>query len=95
MINFFRSFFQSKLGLGLTIGFLVLIALAFAAGEPEPPRPPAIAEPELPLDGRPDLGALELALTRRLAVVRTLRDLTRERAAAEAAVDDVLAALEA
>ena len=33
MINFFRSFFQSKLGLGLTIGFLVLIALAFAAGD--------------------------------------------------------------
>ena len=30
MINFFRSFFQSKLGLGLTIGFLVLIALALA-----------------------------------------------------------------
>ncbi|GAB5347503.1 peptidyl-prolyl cis-trans isomerase [Alteriqipengyuania sp. 357] len=33
MINFFRSFFQSKLGLGVTIGFLVLIALAFAAGD--------------------------------------------------------------
>tara|TARA_B100000678_G_scaffold239923_1_gene210487 strand:- start:1100 stop:3034 length:1935 start_codon:yes stop_codon:yes gene_type:complete len=33
MINFFRAFFQSKLGLGLTIGFLVLIALAFAAGD--------------------------------------------------------------
>ncbi len=33
MINFFRSFFQSKLGLGLTIGFLVLIAIAFAASD--------------------------------------------------------------
>ncbi len=33
MINFFRSFFQSKLGLAVTIGFLVLIALAFAAGD--------------------------------------------------------------
>ena len=33
MINFFRSFFQSKIGLGLTIGFLVLIAIAFAAGD--------------------------------------------------------------
>lgn len=33
MINFFRSFFQSKLGLGLTIGFLILIAIAFAASD--------------------------------------------------------------
>ena len=33
MINFFRSFFQSKLGLALTIGFLVLIALAFASAD--------------------------------------------------------------
>jgi len=33
MINFFRSFFQSKIGLGLTIGFLVLIALAFASAD--------------------------------------------------------------
>ena len=33
MINFFRSFFQSKLGLAVTIGFLVLIALAFASAD--------------------------------------------------------------
>ncbi|MBB3032821.1 peptidylprolyl isomerase [Alteriqipengyuania lutimaris] len=33
MINFFRSFFQSKIGLALTIGFLVLIALAFASAD--------------------------------------------------------------
>lgn len=58
---------------------------ALAGGDPGDLDP---AEPELPLDGRPDLGALELALTRRLAVVRTLRDLTRERASAEAAVDE-------
>ena len=31
MINSFRSFFQSKLGLGLTLAFLGLIALAFAS----------------------------------------------------------------
>ena len=33
MINFFRSFFQSKIGLAVTIGFLVLIALAFASAD--------------------------------------------------------------
>lgn len=33
MINFFRSFFQSKIGLAITIGFLVLIALAFASAD--------------------------------------------------------------
>jgi len=31
MINSFRSFFQSKLGLGLTLAFLGIIALAFAS----------------------------------------------------------------
>lgn len=31
MINAFRSFFQSKLGLAITLGFLALIALAFAS----------------------------------------------------------------
>ena len=33
MINFFRSFFQSKIGLAVTIGFLGLIALAFASAD--------------------------------------------------------------
>lgn len=33
MITFFRKFFSSKLGLGLTLGFLVLIAFAFASGD--------------------------------------------------------------
>lgn len=33
MISLIRSFFQSKLGIGLTLGFLALIALAFAAGD--------------------------------------------------------------
>ena len=33
MIGFFRRFFQSKLGLGLTLAFLGLIAVAFASGD--------------------------------------------------------------
>lgn len=33
MITFFRNFFSSKLGLGLTLGFLVLIAFAFASSD--------------------------------------------------------------
>lgn len=32
MLEFFRSFFKSTLGIGFTLGLLVLIALAFAAG---------------------------------------------------------------
>ncbi len=33
MITFFRSFFQSKYGIGITLGFLALIAFAFASGD--------------------------------------------------------------
>ncbi len=33
MIGFFRRFFQSKIGLGLTLAFLGLIAVAFASGD--------------------------------------------------------------
>lgn len=33
MINSFRKFFSSKLGLGLTLGFLILIAFAFASSD--------------------------------------------------------------
>ncbi len=33
MLQFFRNFFSSKLGVGVTMGFLVLIALAFAGGD--------------------------------------------------------------
>ena len=33
MLQFFRSFFSSKLGLGITLVFLALIALAFASGD--------------------------------------------------------------
>ncbi|HSM53674.1 MAG TPA: SurA N-terminal domain-containing protein, partial [Erythrobacter sp.] len=33
MITFFRQFFGSKLGLGLTLGFLALIAFAFASSD--------------------------------------------------------------
>jgi peptidyl-prolyl cis-trans isomerase D len=33
MIQFFRRFFDSKLGVGFTLGFLALIALAFAGGD--------------------------------------------------------------
>ena len=33
MLTFFRSFFQSKVGVGLTLGFLALIAVAFAASD--------------------------------------------------------------
>lgn len=33
MLSFFRSFFQSKLGVGLTLGLLALIAIAFAASD--------------------------------------------------------------
>lgn len=33
MITFFRQFFGSKLGLGLTLGFLGLIAFAFASSD--------------------------------------------------------------
>lgn len=33
MISFFRKFFQSKIGLPIFIGFLVLVALAFAAAD--------------------------------------------------------------
>ena len=33
MISFFRNFFQSKLGIGITLAFLGLIALAFAASD--------------------------------------------------------------
>ncbi|MBV7260245.1 SurA N-terminal domain-containing protein [Erythrobacter crassostreae] len=33
MISFFRNFFQSKIGLPIFIGFLVLVALAFAAAD--------------------------------------------------------------
>ena len=31
MLHFFRRFFKSKLGLGITLGFVVLIAFAFAS----------------------------------------------------------------
>jgi len=33
MIQFFRRFFQSKIGIGVTLGFLALIALAFASSD--------------------------------------------------------------
>lgn len=33
MISFFRSFFQSKIGIGITLAFLGLIALAFASSD--------------------------------------------------------------
>ncbi len=33
MLQSFRGFFQSKLGIGFTLGFLALIALAFASGD--------------------------------------------------------------
>ena len=33
MITFFRNFFKSKLGVGITLAFLVLIALAFASSD--------------------------------------------------------------
>ncbi len=33
MLQFFRTFFQSKLGMGLTLGILVLIAFAFASAD--------------------------------------------------------------
>lgn len=33
MITFFRNFFQSRLGIALTLGFLALIAFAFASGD--------------------------------------------------------------
>ena len=33
MLQFFRNFFGSKLGIGVTMGFLVLIALAFASAD--------------------------------------------------------------
>lgn len=33
MISFFRNFFQSKLGVGITLAFLGLIAIAFAASD--------------------------------------------------------------
>lgn len=33
MLQSFRNFFQSKLGIGVTLGFLGLIALAFASGD--------------------------------------------------------------
>lgn len=33
MLSFFRNFFKSKLGLAITLGFLVLIALAFASAD--------------------------------------------------------------
>ncbi len=33
MISFFRNFFQSKIGLPIFIGFLVIVALAFAAAD--------------------------------------------------------------
>ena len=33
MLQFFRNFFKSRIGVGITMGFLVLIALAFASGD--------------------------------------------------------------
>jgi len=33
MLNFFRSFMHSRIGVFLALGFLVLIALAFAAAD--------------------------------------------------------------
>jgi peptidyl-prolyl cis-trans isomerase D len=33
MLTFFRNFFKSKIGLGLTLAFLVLIAIAFASSD--------------------------------------------------------------
>ncbi|MDP3674588.1 MAG: peptidylprolyl isomerase [Novosphingobium sp.] len=33
LLTFFRSFFQSKIGIGITLGFLALIAIAFAASD--------------------------------------------------------------
>ncbi|GMM94410.1 SurA N-terminal domain-containing protein [Qipengyuania sp. MTN3-11] len=33
MLTFFRNFFKSKIGLGLTLGFLALIAFAFASSD--------------------------------------------------------------
>ena len=33
MIRFFRSFFQSKIGLAITFGFIALVAVAFAASD--------------------------------------------------------------
>jgi len=68
-----------------------LARLALAGGDPAGLDP---AEPELPLDGRPDLAALERALDRRLGVVRQLRDLTREQAIAEESATQALSRCE-
>uniref|UniRef100_UPI000A443518 SMC family ATPase n=1 Tax=Nocardioides sp. REDSEA-S30_B4 TaxID=1811552 RepID=UPI000A443518 len=68
-----------------------LARVALAGGDPAGLDP---AEPELPLDGRPDLAALERALDRRLGVVRQLRDLTREQAIAEESATQALSRCE-
>ena len=61
MINFFRSFFQSKIGLSLTIGFLGLIAIAFE----DVPRIP-LWQPSLNSAMRPSLDGYEYWFHRQL-----------------------------
>ena len=69
-----------------------LARLALAGGDPGDLDP---AEPELPLEGRPDLASLDRALTHRLGVVRQLRDLAREQAIAEEAATQAQARCQA
>lgn len=68
-----------------------LARLALAGGDPSHLDP---SEPELPLEGRPDLAALDRSLGRRVAVVRQLRDLTRELSIAEETAAQALARCE-
>jgi len=94
MISFFRKFFQSKIGLPIFIGFLAIVALAFAASDITGTTFGGINTSErAALVGDDGIDASELASTAQSALDRARQEdptITMEQLIAEGGLDEVL-----
>ncbi|MEE4153952.1 MAG: SurA N-terminal domain-containing protein [Erythrobacter sp.] len=94
MISFFRRFFQSKIGLPIFLGFLALVALAFAASDITGVTFGGIGNSErAALVGDDRIDTAELASTAQAALERARQEdptLTMEQLIAQGGLDEVL-----
>ena len=94
MISFFRNFFQSKIGLPIFIGFLVIVALAFAASDITGSTFGGISGGErAALVGDDSIDSNELASTAQSALERARQQnptITMPKFLADGGLDDVL-----
>lgn len=94
MISFFRRFFQSRIGLPIFLGFLAIVALAFAASDITGVTFGGIGNSErAALVGDDRIDAAELASTAQAALERARQEnptLTMEQLIAEGGLDEVL-----